>query len=146
MTSGPTTSRVFGLATDNSMDCEISAKSPLAKPTSIISSSTINSETIPTHLLHQSKTVMEAMGVSTAREPGELPPTVTPDYFDEYLAEVMVSVVENFFLDLQVDSVDVELHDLYHESSRVMHVTSAHEFSTSIDLSLIHISEPTRPY
>ena len=59
---------------------------------------------IPTHLLHQLKTVMEVMGVSAAGEPEE-PPTVTPDCFDEYLTEFTVSVVENFFLVLQVDSV-----------------------------------------
>ena len=59
---------------------------------------------------------------------------MTPDYFDESPDEVTVSVVENFFLDLQVDSVDVELHDLYHESSRVMReITSALEFSSVID-------------
>jgi len=134
MTSGLTTSMVFELTTDNSMDCEISAESPPAKPTSTTSSSTTPSETIPTNLQPQSKIAMEAMGVCAASEPEEL--TATPDCFEEYLEylnEVTVSVVENFFLDLQVDSVDVELHDLYHESSRVMHVTSAHEFSTFID-------------
>ena len=108
-----------------SMHSETCAIFPLAKHTC----------TIPSGILSLVMPTSEAMATESM-EPMEMAMTQTQDDFEELLERVSVHTVESFFLDLDFEYIDIELHDLYHESSSVAKVTSLHQFSSIIDSTL----------
>ena len=79
-----------------------SLKSPLAKPTDTTLISTMSSETLSLSLPHKTKESKRVMAPTTARASRGLPQTVTQEDFEDCLDEVMVTAVENVFLDLQL--------------------------------------------